>query len=264
MNGHGGKQHYSVWLARIAAVSGIGSAVIALVGAIGAGQDWWPKMVGLGLMRMAFFVALAGAILGLIVLLLYRKNHQTVVRLCLAGLVFAFAYIGYIGHYLVIAQSVPMIHDISTDVENPPEFKKLELRQDNMSNIPGRGDREFAGMDARERWAFLHREAYGDIQPLTVNMGVADTVTLAEKVAIDRGWVVAVADRESGHLEATDTVSLLAFKDDIIVRVTPGKAAGTSIIDVRSVSRIGLSDLGVNAKRVRAFLKEMKKRASAG
>ncbi len=58
-----------------------------------------------------------------------------------------------------------------------------------------------------------------------------------------------------GRLEATDRSAFFGFKDDVVVRVRASDAG--SRLDVRSKSRVGLSDVGANARRVRAFLKLM-------
>lgn len=268
------KKHYSRHLGRLALILGVGSVVIALVGAIGAGQDLWPKMTGLGTWQVAAVLALVAIILSLLVLVLYRKRGGNLVKQCVIALVFAGAFAGYIGYIMSVGRSVPAIHDVTTDVQNPPLFAKLEPRGDNLSNIPGRGDPAYSGKDARERWALLHMQAYSDIKPIMLNMTVADAVALAEKVAQQSDWVVAVADGADGRMEATDSVSLFEFKDDVVVRVTP--VAGNAIpdseatpadiadsvttvkMDVRSVSRLGVSDLGVNAKRIREFLKNVR------
>ena len=59
-------------------------------------------------------------------------------------------------------------------------------------------------------------------------------------------------------LEATDTTLFFRFKDDVVVRIRPDPArAGGSIVDMRSISRVGVSDVGVNAKRIRDFLRDL-------
>jgi len=54
---------------------------------------------------------------------------------------------------------------------------------------------------------------------------------------------------------------MVRFKDDVVVRVAP--ATNGSRIDVRSVSRVGRSDLGANARRIRMFLTALSARARA-
>jgi uncharacterized protein (DUF1499 family) len=74
----------------------------------------------------------------------------------------------------------------------------------------------------------------------------------AEAAARRMGWQIAAAAPDQGRLEASDTTRWFAFTDDIVVRVAAAPTG--SRIDVRSASRVGRSDLGVNAKRIRAFL----------
>ena len=251
------KPHGSIWLARLCLLLGAGAVIMALVGAIGAGQDWWGKLDGLSFVSAAVVVALLGLVMSLIVLLLYRKRGGTIRNLTLAGLVCSLAYLGFIGYWVNVGMNVPQIHDITTDLDNPPEFQVLKLRPDDFADVPGRGDPKYAGMDAIERWKLLHSKAYGDIRTITVPLPVDRAVALAEQVALKRGWEIAASSPEEGRLEAVDTVSLFRFKDDVVVRVQPGPGGLTSQIDVRSVSRVGRSDLGVNAKRIRGFLKDL-------
>jgi uncharacterized protein (DUF1499 family) len=258
------KPHGSIWLARLCLLLGVGAIVMALVGAVGAGQDWWGKLDGISFVTAAVVVALVGLLFSLVVLLLYRKKGSEIRNLTLIGLASSLLYLGFIGYWVNVAVSVPQIHDITTDLDNPPNFQALKLRADDFADIPGRGAPEYTGMDAKERWRRLHREAYGDLDTLVLKLPVDKAVALAEQVARERGWEIALARPEEGRLEAVDTVSLFRFKDDVVVRVQPGPGGLTSEVDMRSVSRVGRSDLGVNAKRIRAFLKDLKTAASGG
>ena len=65
------------------------------------------------------------------------------------------------------------------------------------------------------------------------------------------GWEIIAQDEQAGTLEAVDTTTIMGFKDDIVIRIS--REGDSSIIDLRSVSRVGVSDLGANAKRIRAF-----------
>lgn len=257
------KPHGSIWLARLCFLLGAGAVLLALVGAIGAGQDWWGKLDGISFVTAAVVVALVGFVFSLIVLLLYRKKGQAIRNLTLAGLVCSLAYLGFIGYWVNIAVNLPQIHDITTNLDNPPEFQVLKLRPDDFADVPGRGEAKYAGMDAMERWKLLHREAYGDLRTVTLPLPVDKVVTLAEQVARKRGWEIALAKPEEGRMEAVDTVSLFRFKDDVVVRVQPGPGGTTSQVDVRSVSRVGRSDLGVNAKRIRDFLTDLQAAAKS-
>lgn len=258
------KPHGSIWLARLCLLLGAGSIVMALIGAIGAGQDWWGKLTGVSTVAAALVVALVGLVFSLIVLLLYRKKGKRIRDLTVMGLICSVAYLGFMGYWINVGRSVPQIHDITTNLDNPPQFQVLKLRPDDFADIPGRGEPKYAGMDAKERWKVLHRSAYGDLKTVVLKLPVDKAVTLATEVARERGWEIAVSKPDEGRLEATDTVSLFKFKDDVVVRVQPGPGGLTSEVDVRSVSRVGKSDLGVNAQRIRGFLSDLQAAAPKG
>ena len=147
---------------------------------------------------------------------------------------------------IVPNRDVPAIHDITTDLDNPPAFVTLTLPEDNMR-----------GVTSEQEWRDLHSEAYGDIEPLMIAKPVADVVRDATAIADTRGWKIAASVPEEGRLEATETVSYYKFDDDVVLRVTDN-GQGASRVDMRSVSRVGISDLGYNAKRIREFLAELK------
>ena len=262
-----GKQRRAVWLARLTLLLGIVSVAVALIGALGAGADWWPKLAGLGAMKYAFYIGVAAVLIGIITLIFHFRAGGRVVLAVLAGLVLGGGYTGYIGTQLAKARSLPAIHDISTDLDDPPQFAALPLRTDNLGSVPGADDPAMRGMDAEQRLHALQQQAYGDIGTLTVNAPPSVVIAKAEELMKARGWAIAKANMQAGRIEATDSVSLLQFKDDVVVRVRPRMVGDPSdmqtAVDMRSVSRIGASDLGVNARRVREFLRDLKAALSA-
>jgi len=86
---------------------------------------------------------------------------------------------------------------------------------------------------------------------------VAMVIAKAERLAKARNWDIAISLPAEGRLEATETSAFFQFKDDVVLRVRPSDTGEGSIVDMRSVSRVGLSDLGMNAKRVRSFLADL-------
>jgi len=87
---------------------------------------------------------------------------------------------------------------------------------------------------------------------------VAEVTTGAEALAKSRGWQIAQTDPQAGTVEATATTLFFRFKDDVVVRVRPDPARpGGSIVDMRSISRVGGSDIGLNAQRIRSFLADL-------
>jgi hypothetical protein len=166
-------------------------------------------------------------------------------------------YVGWVGTFLVKALTVPAIHDVSTDLADPPAFKTLQLRADNLDNVPGADDLKMRGLTPQQRWGVVHQKGYGDIRSVRINEPVAMVIAKAERLAKARNWDIAISLPAEGRLEATETSAFFQFKDDVVLRVRPSDTGEGSIVDMRSVSRVGLSDLGMNAKRVRSFLADL-------
>ncbi len=239
-----------------AVVLGIGSVLVALVGALGAGQGLWHFRPILTLvLRYAFFAAAAGALLGLIGLILTRRRGKLMLA-NLAALVVALGFVLFLGNLIRTARSVPAIHDVTTNLADVPQFSRLAVRADNLENVPDMGRPELKAMAPEARWKAIHREAYSDIKTVRVPMSPSDTIRRAAELARARGWAVANEDPDAGVLEATDTTMFFRFKDDVVVRARPAPGGG-SLVDMRSISRVGGSDVGMNAKRVREFLEDL-------
>jgi uncharacterized protein (DUF1499 family) len=146
------------------------------------------------------------------------------------------------------ARSVPPIHDISTDTEDPPQFVAVLPLRANAPNPP-----HYAGQDT----AHEQRKAYPDIQPLVLAVPTQVAFNRARDVAQSLGWQIMGADAGAGRIEATATTLWFGFKDDVVIRVLPQGTTG-SRIDVRSKSRVGRSDAGANALRIREFLANLR------
>jgi uncharacterized protein (DUF1499 family) len=143
------------------------------------------------------------------------------------------------------ARNSPAIHDITTDLDNPPSFSAIVARRADAPNT----------LERAPRLAALQREGYGDLAPITVQSRPDQTFDRALAVAQSQGWEIVTADKSSGRIEATHTTRWFGFVDDVAVRLTPW-GSGTRV-DVRSVSRSGIGDAGRNADRIRSFLKEL-------
>ena len=248
-----------IWAGRLswwALALSLGGVVAALIGAIGSGQGLWPFMTGFLILRWAFYAAVAGGVLVIAAWFMARRAPGSLGIVNLVALAVAIAFAAYLLVHVRTARSVPPIHDVTTNLDSVPRFFRLSLREDNLDNVPAEGDPELMRMTPVERWRALHREAYGDLATIQVPWSVDETVRRAEALARERGWEVASADPR-GIVEATDTSTFFRFKDDVVVRVTPNPAGG-SHVDMRSVSRVGVSDVGVNARRIRAFLDDLR------
>jgi uncharacterized protein (DUF1499 family) len=226
----------------------LAAAVLLLVAGPGTRFGWWEFGTGFLLMRVAFFGGAAAAVLSLVLLVVPRTRRaapSVLVAALLIGSVVA--WVPWNG--LQTVRSLPFIHDITTDTEDPPQFVAvLPLRAD-APNPP-----DYAG----EEVAAQQREAYPDIQPVLLPLPVEQAFALALEAAQAQGWEIVAAVPEDGRIEATATTFWFGFKDDVVIRVT---AAGDgSRVDIRSKSRVGRSDVGANAERIRAYSSELERR----
>lgn len=228
----------SLWL-------GIIGTILAVGGSYGSGQGFWPFTIGLLMVAVAFLLAMIGGLAGLFALIRNSQGSGLGRRITI-GLLLCGAVLAGVGPWIYRGVSFPPIHDVTTDLANPPVFATLPMRKDNL-----------AGVESVEQWRELHRKAYSDIAPITLGMTPEAVIARAKTLASARGWVVSSQTAE--RLEATATESPFKFKDDVVIVATPTKDGQSSLVNMRSVSRIGASDFGINAKRIREFLAALQK-----
>jgi uncharacterized protein (DUF1499 family) len=221
------------------------SLLVAALAGVGHRFGWWHFYTGFVLFIGA---AIAGVIAIAITLFGMMRGGSVVpffptraaILLCAspAAVLFAFWYWQ--------TRSVPPIHDITTDTQNPPAFQAVLAFRAGAPNPSKYGGAEIAAQQ---------RRAYPDIKSLRLSNSTARAFAAAQAAVQDMGWEIVAADETAGRIEATDTTFWFGFKDDVVVRIVPSN--GGSLIDVRSVSRAGRSDVGTNAKRIRTFLERL-------
>jgi uncharacterized protein (DUF1499 family) len=226
-------------------------SAIAISAAMGAGAGvrlaLWDFRQGFRILNWAAYFGIAGTVLSLAGAILGRPGKgRRGFPLAVAGIVLGALAFGVPGNWYRIAKEVPMIHDITTDTEKPPKFVSvLALRKD-ASNSAFYGGPEIAAQQ---------HAAYPDIRPLVSDLPPAQAFERARSVARQTGWKIVDENQAEGRIEATATTRWFGFKDDIVIRIAPSAGNG-SRVDIRSVSRVGRSDLGTNARRIRAFLEK--------
>ena len=215
----------------------------------GTHLEWWGFRKGLAVLRWSAYAEIGIAILSLVCCIMAAARRSgTAVIMSVLALILALAAVTLPVRMWMTFRSVPMIHDITTDMDTPPRFDAvLNLRKD------AQNPAEYGGADV----ASLQRKAYPDIAPLLLDAPHDVAFERSLKTAQKMGWEIVHADAGNGIIEATDTTFWFRFKDDIVIRVMPSGSG--SRIDVRSVSRVGKSDVGTNARRIRAFLDALRK-----
>jgi len=223
-------------------------AVVALVllpmGALGSRLGIWSFGTGfmfLGGGAVLSIIGLVGGIAGAIVSM--RSGRQADRAPLAIGAAVCAGILVFLGMQFNTARSVPPIHNISTDTEEPPDF-------DVVTTLRGTGTNPL-DYDATTL-APQQRAAYPGVVPLvlTAEPGVVFDATL--DVLSSMGLEIVNSDREALAIEAVDTTFWFGFKDDVVIRLR-AEGGGTRI-DVRSKSRVGMGDIGANAARVRRFL----------
>ena len=267
------------------------SAVIILIILAGGPLGYKYFQVPIMPSLMSLVLALAGGILVFVaaIVMLFNSLRQELVKdrnlLLITMAICSLPVIVMLPQFITML-SVPSIHDITTDTVNPPVFDAIvPLRADarnslvygsgllpadllmNEKNVdyPQEFKAEIRIMPERPDHlenrsnpmhaailAYMQTAAYPNIQSLDTHLGMAQAVSRAETVLGEQGLDIVAVNAEKGLVEAIETSFWFGFKNDVVVRVTA--LENGSRIDVRSVSRMGIGDIGTNATRIERFL----------
>ncbi|WP_455221151.1 DUF1499 domain-containing protein [Kaarinaea lacus] len=240
------------WFANGGILTAIAAVAIAVLSGFGARIGWWHFGAGFTWLRWSVYIAIAAAVISVLGIIVARPaTEKRGLFRAILGLVIAAPVIVIPLLWKQTAQQVPPIHDITTDTETPPEYVAVvPLRKDAPNTL------EYAGTVIAEQ----QLKAYPDIKPLVLNITPAEVFDAALATAREMGWEIVTAEKDINHIEATDTTFWFGFKDDVVIRISPNN--GGSKLDIRSVSRVGRSDVGTNAERIRSFLTKLKARLS--
>ena len=245
------------WLANAAICLAVLVPLILMLAGLGAKAGVWSWGFGLGTMtaQWARWLAMLAIGLGVVSLLLglflAPRSKRAIIGGALAVMVGA-ATIGSLLNLRATAGANP-IHDITTDTQNPPVFgdvivgERAQVERANTLDYVGKT----LGEDG-ELVSVVQSRLYPDLKPLVISDAPEVAFARAEAAVRGLGWDIKDTDAGAGTIEATDTTFWYGFEDDVVIRIRPG-AGGGSVVDVRSVSRVGGSDLGANAERVRDF-----------
>ena len=222
--------------------AGIAAAVAFVLGPTVAFLGIASPMTGFGVFGLAGLLALVTIVLGLV----------TAARAGMAAAGPSLGLgIGLVVAFLVVAMpgcGVPRINDITTSPTAPPEFERA-------GSLPGNEGRDMSYPG--ESFAAQQRDAYPDLAPLRLDAAPAEAFASVERVARDTPrWEITRIDSEQRQLEGVATSRVFRFRDDFIVAVEAADGGG-SVVQMRSKSRDGKSDLGANAARIQSFFERL-------
>lgn len=262
-------------LVRFAFVLSLLVPVYFVVAALGVKYGLWGWKFGLGTLVVEWGprLLIASFVLGVLALLaaLIRRPRRGAAW-ALVALAIPAIGLGYLYHVRSRSQDIPPIHDVSTNPEDPPQFSAriMAARKAVDANpvyplttplgaMEAYHSPRFAGQASRTV-ADLGRQAYPQLRTLTVETDRARLFAALAEEARHRGWTIQTNDPASGRFEATAETFWFGFNDDVAVRVRSAQAPGTLLVDARSTSRVGLSDLGTNAARLTDYLEAIAQR----
>jgi len=218
-------------------------------------RELGPKVLMLGVLVAAMALLFA-------IIIKPRKG----IAIGLVGLVIPLFGLIQLGKVKSTVETLPFIHDVSTDTQDVPMFTDIIMKE--RDQVKGVNPADYIGKMAPARDAkgeptqklvsVLQTKAYPDIRSVVVEEPVDTVFNKAQSVAKDMGWDIKTTDRDLGIVEATHTTFWYGFEDDVIIRLRPSEGGGT-LVDMRSLSRIGGSDLGKNAERIREFMQAIQK-----
>ncbi len=218
--------------------------LMAMMAGFGSRLGLWHFRTGFTLLEWAAYGAIGVVILSLPAIWLTRPGSgRRGFWIPLLALIVSIPVFVIPWQWRSTAGGVPPIHDITTDLDDPPEFVAVVPLRADAPNPP-----EYAGPET----AAQQREAYPELGPVVLNETLSGAFHRALDVVSEMGWELVDFDPDQGRIEATDRTFWFGFEDDVVIRLTPD-GDGTRV-DIRSKSRVGRGDAGTNARRIESFL----------
>ncbi len=244
------------WVLKLAMGLAAFIPVYFIVAAFGTKFGVWSWQFGFGqltfsygpkLMMLTFAVSVLAVILAFIV---KPRQDWLVALLCVSVPLIGF---GLGQNMRAKAGKLPPIHDITTDIKTPPVFSTAITTRRTKSKCSNTLD--YMGKTFGKDKTLVSEaqiKAYPDIRTLVFSKPADAVFDKALDVAKSMGWEIVTSSKDTGIIEATDRSFWYGFTDDVAIRIGAADGGGT-LVDMRSVSCVGRSDIGVNAKRIRQF-----------
>jgi len=239
----------------VAAAAGLGIGLYALAAPLAVWFGITDFRAGFAILQrvnpLADWIAIIGLVISIAAfvgaMVLSLGNNTRLASLALAGTVAA-ALAYFVPESFRPADGTPPIHDITTDTLNPPVYVAIApIRADAANSMEyGSGNNM-----TPERLRQLQQEAYPDIVPQRFNEPVEAVFNRALAAVQTLGWELVAAEPGEGRIEATDTTFWFRFKDDVVIYIT--RQGNETVLNARSLSRVGVGDVGKNTARLREF-----------
>jgi len=229
---------------------------------LGSKIGLWDWSFGLGTLSLKVgpILLILGLVFGILGILLwfFIRPRKGIVLATIATIIPLLGLL-QLGSAKSKVDGLPYIHDITTNTQSPPEYSKAIIAardadgKTNTLDYIGKLDREGGTLVS-----VLQNKAYPEIRPVLRSEDKAVVFGEALSLVKQQGWDIVTENAETGVIEATASTFWYGFKDDVVIHVKDAEGGGT-IVDMRSVSRVGMSDVGANAKRLSVLIDGLNK-----
>ena len=227
----------------VVTLAGLVAILLLLATGVGYQKGALDLAQAFNLLRIGALLGIAGAGFSLFFILWQRPEGLNLAIITVSAMLGIVAfYMPY--RQLLLSQRLPAIHDITTNIGNPPAFVAIARVRTSAQNP--------VTYDGPET-AALQRKFYPDIRTVTFPHGFDEVFATSMQLMDELGWRIAEANAVEGRIEATVTSRWFALKDDVVIRLTRN-GDNTTAVDLRSKSRVGITDVGANARHIRTFI----------
>ncbi|WP_417526872.1 DUF1499 domain-containing protein [Marinomonas shanghaiensis] len=220
---------------------------VAFISIAGVRVGIFEPITGFSMLRKSVFASLLLSLLAALSLGVCRKecnlaSRRFFILVLLISLVYSLMWIGF---YLQRA-SLPDINDITTDTDMPPTFLNVNFIRSSKEN----------DLNYNSEWAPIQAKYYPEVKPVFSSEDKSVVYDAAATLVDERGWDIVAVYAGAGIIEATARTPIFGFRDDVVIRITQVENNRVRV-DMRSCSRVGSGDYGINAERIESFMRDL-------
>ena len=216
------------WWSRAILIGAVVGSALLPIGALGTRIGVWHFQIGLLLVAAGAVLAAIGLVVGIAgIIAASRRRLASDKPAVYVGTAISLLVLALMGTQFLTGLSVPPIHNISTDVVDPPAFDKIVT-------LRGEGTNPLE-YDA-DSLAAVQREAYPGIKTLETSLAPAESLQRASAVLKDMGLEIVHVDEQAGIIEATATTAETAMMMPSVVSALRNGFALSSAPAIRTFS----------------------------
>jgi len=233
----------AVWSRRL----GFFALAVAGIGVVLARTGLDPAPV-LAIMGSSFAIACVAVLCAGAAMIVIWQTGCKGTSFLLSGVALAFLLLAYPGYLAIQAIRLPVLTDVSTDLDDPPAFARSRKA------LAARGGATPGAASSEER--LQQKQAYPAVQPIMLDLDADEAYKAVLKIVTAKHWQIVDQTPPGGrsgvgHVDAIARSFVLGLPDDVTIRIRP--LANQTRVDMRSVTRIGRHDFGANAHRIEQF-----------